>query len=111
MILIFQCYDLITASLVLVKKLSEFFFAVFRVLQNFPFNQLRFGLIVSNPLLNELPSRIKRAYLTSLCFIKSMVEVDQCFILHLAEAAIASAILYFIMQRELYFVLRTVLAN
>ena len=99
LVLLLQSDYLVIASLILVQKLSEFFFCLIRVLLHLSLNQLRLRLKVHDPFLNKLPSRVKRAYLTVLGLVQSMVEVDERLVLHLAEAAIACAILDGVVQR------------
>lgn len=111
LVLFLESNDMITATLVLFEHFTEVFIGFLGVLLDLSLDQGRLRLIMLNPLLNQLSTRVQRADLASLGLVKPVVEVDERIVLHLAVAAVAGSILSLVLQRKLDSVLRAVFAH
>lgn len=111
LVLFFERNDVVIASTVFFKQFAEILVCVLSFLLHLSLDQRAFTLRVRRPFLDQLFACVKRINLTCLSLEKALVKVDQCFILHLAVAAIACAILFLVLLRQLQLVWRAGLTD
>ena len=109
LILVLERDNVFTPVLIVVYKFAKCLISIFCVLLMLTFDQSWLLGVVGDSLLNELFPGVKRPDLTCLSMQKSVVKVNQSFVLHLAVTATASSIVSFILKAEFDFMLRAVI--
>ena len=85
------CYSVVFATIIL-EQLTKLLIRIDRILLRLSLHQSGFLVRKSRPLLDQLLPRIERVNMTILGLQQPLVEVDKRFVLHLAIAAITSAV-------------------
>ena len=91
LILVFECDNRLTSTLILIDKFAELLIRVLSILLHLTLNQQTFVFEVSDALLYELLSSVERGDLAGFGVEQAVVEIDKSLILHLAITAIACA--------------------
>lgn len=111
LVLVFRLDDLVALPFVLVEELAKVLISLLRVLFDLALDQGRLRGVVRDAFFDQLAPRVQRADLTLLRLEKTLVEVDQCLVLHLAVAPVAGPVQSLVLQRKLNLVLRAVFTD